>query len=216
VVLGVFAVALAACTADETPPAFPNATSSPPAVFLEPLPSGTVPAPAVAASPGPMGASGAPGAGCVSGWVTPRPGTRNRDLPLAIIRDRLGVDGGEVVVEMRMFDGPEAPPSDKGYIKTIRRWYVKLAVPGEPGAEGRFLVENRAFGAGLAAVAPFDSTGFISPDWVGFQYDTASPANLYPGLPGRWRGVPYDFVEGGAGLTIRGLPDDVEGCLDAA
>ena len=105
-----------------------------------------------------------------------------------------------------MFDGPESPPSDKGYISTIRRWYVKLAIPGAPGAEGRFLVERRGFGTGLVAVAPLGTRGFRSPDWIGFQYDVSAPLRRYPDLPGAWRGVPYDFVAGGGGLDDPGAP----------
>jgi len=66
----------------------------------------------------------------------------------------------------------------------------------------------------VAAVAPYDTSGFRSPDWTGFQWDSAdTEARAYPGLPGRWAGIPYDFVRGGAGLDIPGLPDEVRGCL---
>jgi hypothetical protein len=76
------------------------------------------------------------------------------------------------------------------------------------------LVEERVWGIGLVAVAPFDTTGFTSPDWVGFQYEAAdSMRKAYPGLPGKWAGTPYDFVKGGAGLRIPGLPRAVVGCL---
>ena len=80
-----------------------------------------------------------------------------------------------------------------------------------------FIVEARRFGRGVAAVAPYDTNGFRSPDWTGFQWDSAdTEARAYPGLPGRWTGVPYDFVRGGAGLDIPCLPDEVRGCLDGA
>jgi len=75
-------------------------------------------------------------------------------------------------------------------------------------------VESRTFGTGLVAVAPYDTNGYRSPDWVGFQFDSAdSQARVYPGLPGGWAGVPYDFVSGDAGLQIPGLPAEVVGCL---
>lgn len=122
-----------------------------------------------------------------------------------------------MVVEMRYFTGPESPPSDKGYIKTIQRWYVKLYARADLRFQGRFLVESREFGDGVAAVAPYDTEGFRSPDWSGFQWNEADPApHPYPGLPGEWSGIRYDFVKGGAGLTIPGLPDEVTGCLDGA
>jgi hypothetical protein len=131
-----------------------------------------------------------------------------------VIRRATGVEGPLVVVDLRYFVGPESPPSDKGYLLEVERWYVKLWARRDPSFRGRFLVERRRFGAGLVAVAPYDSAGFRSPDWVGFQYDPGARPRRYPGLPGTWRGVPYDFVRGGAGLRIPGLPGGVRGCLE--
>jgi hypothetical protein len=63
-------------------------------------------------------------------------------------------------------------------------------------------------------VAPYDTHGFRSPDWSGFQYDEAdADKKAYPGLPGTWSGIRYDFVRGGAGLDVPGLPDTVVGCI---
>jgi hypothetical protein len=208
-------VLAAACTAEA--PASTGFTNTPRpsrASFVEPLPPGVDPPPARELAPGPVDASGPVSPTCESGWTTPAPGTRDRAIPLRIIRDRLGVGGIPVVAELRLFKGPESPPSDKGYIQNIRRWYVVLSIPGRPGAEGRFLVEERGFGTGLVAVAPMETSGFTSPDWVGFQYDPAAPERRYPDLPGVWRGVPYDFVAGGEGITIPGLPETLVGCLD--
>jgi hypothetical protein len=124
------------------------------------------------------------------------------------------VRGPLVVTDMRYFTGPESPPSDKGYLLVVERWYVRLWARRDPAFQGRFLVEARRFGQGVSAVAPYDSEGFHSPSWIGFQYDSADtdPA-AYPGLPGTWGGVPYDFVNGGEGLTFPGLPSEVAGCL---
>ncbi|HXF72027.1 MAG TPA: hypothetical protein VNO79_05375, partial [Actinomycetota bacterium] len=157
---------------------------------------------------------GPPGPGCANGWRTPAEGDPLRALPLRVIRRTTGVEGPLVVVDLRYFVGPESPPSDKGYLLEVERWYVKLWARRDPAFRGRFLVERRRFGSGLVAVAPYDSSGFRSPDWVGFQYDPDARPERYPGLPGRWRGVPYDFVRGGAGLRIPGLPAEVRGCLD--
>ena len=153
---------------------------------------------------------------CVEGWQTPARTSPLFTDPLGIVRRTAPVDGEFVVVDMRMFVGPESPPSpDKGYLQDIRRWYIKLYVASDWSYQGRFLVESRRFGRGLSAVAPYDTTGFSSPDWIGFQWDSAeTEAVAYPGLPGRWRGIPYNFVNGGAGLEIAGLPDEVRGCLD--
>ncbi len=125
------------------------------------------------------------------------------------------MDGPLVVFDMRYFEGPESPPSDKGYLAVVQRWYIKLYAADDPAFRGRFMVEARRFGRGLAAVAPFDTHGFRSPDWVGFQYESSDrQARAYPGLPGLWEGAPYDFVEGGGGIEVPGLPAEVAGCLD--
>lgn len=157
---------------------------------------------------------GPPGPGCEGGWRTPPEGDRLRAFPLRVIRRATGVEGPLVVVDLRYFVGPESPPSEKGYLLEVERWYVKLWARRDPSFRGRFLVERRRFGAGLVAVAPYDSAGFRSPDWVGFQFDPDAPPQRYPGLPGTWRGVAYDFVRGGAGLRIPGLPEEVRGCLE--
>ena len=152
---------------------------------------------------------------CDQGWATPKAGTPPFTEPLGIIRRTTGVKGPLVVVDMRQFVGPESPPSDKGYLLEVERWYIKLYAQDDIAFQGRFLVEARTFGRGLSAVAPYDTEGFRSPDWVGFQFDSCGPlaTKSYPGLPGRWSGTPYDFVRGGAGLKIPGLPDEVLGCL---
>jgi hypothetical protein len=152
---------------------------------------------------------------CVHGWVTPLEGTARYLQPLGIIRRTTGVTGPLEVVDMRYFEGPESPPSEQGYLLEIQRWYVKLYEKDDPAFQGRFLVEARRFGRGLPAVAPYDTRGFRSPDWIGFQFDSADTTpKPYPGLPGRWEGIPYDFVRGGGGLTFPGLPSEVVGCLD--
>jgi hypothetical protein len=116
---------------------------------------------------------------------------------------------------MRYFEGPESPPSDQGYLLVVQRWYVRLYARDDPGFQGRFLIEARRFGRGVSAVAAYDTRGFRSPDWVGFQFDSADTTpERYPGLPGAWQGKPYDFVRGGAGLDLPGLPTEVAGCLD--
>jgi hypothetical protein len=132
-----------------------------------------------------------------------------------VIRRAANLAGPLVVVDMRTFVGGESPPTDKNYLKVIRRWYVKAYDPKDLTFQGRFLVEERRFGKGLAAVAPYDTHGFASPAWVGFQYDVENPQRYrYPGLPGTWSGDAYDFVDGGGGLTFPGLPPGVAGCLD--
>jgi hypothetical protein len=178
-------------------PGSPSASPTPPAL------------PAI-----PPATSGPPTGACEDGWATPAAGTAPFTDPLGIIRRQTRVKGPLVVVDVRRFTGPESPPSDQGYALVVERWYIKLYAQDDIAFQGRFLVESRTFGRGLVAVAPYDSTGFRSPDWVGFQFDSGDTARKrYPGLPGRWPGIPYDFVRGGAGLKIPGLPDEVSGCL---
>ena len=206
---------LAACSGDgsESPSTVPP-TSPPPASTIPPTSVATTPVapPSPFATPPPT--HGAVASDCVHGWVTPHEGTARFLEPLGIIRRTTGVHGPLVVMDMRYFEGPESPPSVQGYLLSVQRWYIRLYAKDDPAFQGRFLVEARRFGRGLSAVAAFDTRGWSSPDWTGFQFDTADMATrAYPGLPGTWEGVPYDFVKGGAGLQIPGLPDEVVGCL---
>lgn len=206
---------LAACE-DPSPELFPN---SPSPVSPTTFPSVSVqPSPTPPALPGRAPPTrGAASEDCVDGWMTPEEGTRLAMFPIRTIRRVVGIPGDPVVVDMRYFTGPESPPSEKGYILTIERWYVKVFSEQDLSFQGRFLVEAREFGAGVAAVAPYDTRGFRSPDWSGFEWTEADPVlRAYPGLPGEWSGIRYDFVRGGAGLMVRGLPGAVAGCMDGS
>jgi hypothetical protein len=207
-------VLLAAC--DGGPDPFDNRSPSPsPSPFPSTPTLASPTPPALPQSPPPT--KGGRSDTCVHGWKTPRSDSPLAVRPLRIIRRTVHLPGEPVVVEMRYFTGPESPPSDKGYIKTIERWYVKLYTQADLRFQGRFLVESRQFGDGVAAVAPYDTEGYRSPDWSGFQWNEADPEpRPYSGLPGAWSGIRYDFVKGGAGLDIPGLPVQVTGCLDGA
>ncbi len=125
------------------------------------------------------------------------------------------MQGPLVVVDMRYFVGPESPSSTQGYLLEVERWYIQLFAKDDITFQGRFLVEARQFGRGVASVAPYDTTGFHSPDWIGFQFRSEdTEPKTYPGLPGEWSGTPYDFARGGGGLKFSGLPDEASGCLD--
>jgi len=208
----VVAVTLVACGGAEsadslspTPPPPVSPTVVGPTTSPAPPPPTPVTAPPTA---GP--ASGT----CIDGWATPSQNSQPYLQPLGIIRRTTGIEGPLVVVDMRHFTGPESPPSEQGYIAEVQRWYVKLYAKDDPAFQGRFLVEARRFGRGLSAVAPYRSHGWRSPNWIGFQWNSADTTpKAYPGLPGAWEGTPYDFVKGGGGLTIPGLPRDVAGCL---
>jgi hypothetical protein len=196
---------------------FPNSASPTGSAFplSDPGPSASPTPPAVPEQSPPT--SGKASADCVEGWSTPPPGSPRATFPLRVIRRSVPLPGDPVVVEMRYFVGPESPPSEKGYLLEIERWYVKLYVEEDLTFQGRFLVESREFGAGVSAVAPYDTRGFRSPDWSGFAWNVSEPTpKAYPGLPGTWAGDRYDFVRGGAGLAVRGLPPEVSGCIDSA
>jgi hypothetical protein len=219
-ILVLLALGAASCdgaddTGDDGFGAMPPAESATPSDAFTPSAS-VAPSPTQPAVPEPPPETrGAATPTCVEGWRTPPRDTPLFTDPLGIVRRTAPVEGEFTVVDMRYFTGPESPPSDKGYILEIDRWYIKLFVESDWSYQGRFIVEARRFGRGVAAVAPFDTNGFRSPDWTGFQWDSAdTEARAYPGLPGRWAGIPYDFVLGGAGLEIPGLPDEVRGCLD--
>lgn len=189
-----------------SPPISP--VSSAPATTSTPVPP---PSPPASAPP----TKGSATTSCVNGWASPQANSPRFLQPLGIVRRTTGVKGPLVVTDMRYFTGPESPPADAGYLLMIERWYIKLYAKDDPAFQGRFLVEARRFGRGVSAVARYDSNGWRSPEWIGFQFDSADTTmKTYPGLPGEWEGVPYDFVKGGGGLGFPGLPAAVTGCLD--
>lgn len=204
---------LAACDGGED--TFPNGSAPSSSVPFPSTPTLASPTPpALPQTPPPT--RGVASDTCVDGWRTPPADSALAVKPLRIIRRTVRLPGEPVIVDMRYFTGPEAPPSEKGYIRTIERWYVKLYTEVDIRFQGRFLVESRVFGDGVAAVAPYDTEDFRSPDWSGFQWNEADPEPVaYAGLPGEWSGVRYDFVKGGAGLDIPGLPAEVRGCLES-
>ncbi len=210
------ALLLVACTGDEEGDGATEAPTTPPPITAVETPPASVSPTPPALPDEPPSTRGGVATDCVNGWVTPPADSPRYLQPLGIVRRTTGVSGPLEVVDMRYFVGPESPPSDKGYLLVVQRWYVKLYARDDLAFQGRFLVEARRFGRGLVAVAPYDTSGFRSPDWIGFQWDSGDPEpKAYAGLPGLWSGIPYDFVEGGEGLTIPGLPDAVSGCLDA-
>ena len=205
-------VALAACHGGSAAPIVPP-TTPPITPVTTDSPAGSPTPPAIPDVPPPT--SGAASPTCVNGWTKPLANTSGFTDPLGIIRRTTGVQGPLVVVDMRSFVGPESPSSTQGYLLEVERWYIQLYAKDDISFQGRFLIEARRFGRGVAAVAPYDTIGFRSPDWIGFQYQSEdTQPTTYPGLPGGWSGTPYDFVKGGGGLKFSGLPDEVSGCLD--
>jgi hypothetical protein len=211
------ALAVVACHRGSAgdPDPFKNSPSEATPSFGSPPPSAATASPTrPALPPQPPTTFGSAGATCAHGWMTPAVGIPRYGNPLELIRRITHHKASLKVVDMRYFLGAESPPSEQGYIKDIERWYVKVYDPKDWRFQGRFIVEQNRFGRGVVAVAPYDTKGFKALDWSGFQWDAGDlTRRTYPGLPGTWEGIRYDFVDGGAGLTIPGLPDEVVGCL---
>ncbi len=162
-------------------------------------------------APGTGGPSSGPAADCVNGWSSPAAGSAQYDDALALLDRQLEVDGPWQLDALRYFIGPDVPWNETP-ASLVERWYVRGALAADPNFRGRFLIEQRSERiAGVAAVAPYDSHGFESPDWTGFVGD--GQPTTYLGLPGQWSGTPYDFVSGGGYSGQPGLPDQVIGCL---
>jgi hypothetical protein len=189
-----------------TAPLSPSPSPPPPTATAIPLPTAP-PSP----SPSFPAAFGTPSPGCVFGWISPQQGSIEYDEALAILSAQMGVEGSWTVTEMRYFVGPEVPwilsnPNP------VERWYVRAALVDDPNFRGRWLIEKRSEEVmGVAAVAPWESFGYESPDWTGFVGE-GEPQN-YLGLPGQWSGRPYDFVTGEGDSGNPGLPDAVVDCL---
>jgi hypothetical protein len=151
----------------------------------------------------------------VNGWSAPAASSPGVASALKVIRTTLGITSPLKVDATRFFTGPESPPSQaKAYLKVVDRLYVKAQEKGDPSVGGRFLVEKRQFGIGLVAAAPLDTSGFSSDDWVGFQNEPGSVPKAVEGIPGKVAALTYNFVDGGEGLDIPGLPPAVAGCMD--
>lgn len=155
---------------------------------------------------------GAPRPGCESGWTTPAPGTPERVEPLDLIREGMGIDGRFVVDEMRHFTSPEVPWIESPRPPFVEWWYVEARLADDPAFRARWLVARRwPSVAGIAAVARYDTAGYVSPDWRAFIGDGV-PQRI-DGLPGTWVGIEFDFSTGDDGRSP-GLPVEAIGCLD--
>jgi hypothetical protein len=150
---------------------------------------------------------GRPSPSCVNGWKEPARGTALRTKPLDLLRELQGFDKEFHVVDLRYFTGPDDAnlSADSKQKTPVERWYGQVIYTGKPEFLIRFLAVRRTVGEGIVAVADYTTTGFSSPDWYGF--DGEGGKSTYPGLPGKWPGQPYDYVQAGE------LPPQVRGCL---
>jgi hypothetical protein len=181
-------------------PTTPQPGASP---SVSPTPNTTTPQTAAPVA-GPTIVPGSITSNCINGYLVPLRNTSLRFEPLTIIRNTQGVDGLFVIAEMRYFKGPDDPHLDP-QDPSVARWYVKAYLQNNPSFRGRWLVEKRSVGEGIVAVAPYDTHGFQSADWLGFEGE--GDPQPYPGLPGTWAGVSYDYVASG------NLPPQVVGCM---
>jgi hypothetical protein len=107
---------------------------------------------------------------------------------------------------MRYFTGPEVPWILYPRPPFVERWYVKASLVDDPSVRARWIVERRDENRrGIVGVAPYETSGYRSPDWRGFVGD--GEPRVVPGLPGLWVGINYDFVTGEGDGGNRGLPE---------
>jgi spore germination protein GerM len=156
----------------------------------------------------PRDTAGAATPACIAGWTSPPAGDPLRAEALDLLRISTAHQGRFVVEDIRYFVGPDT--IDPGL--EVEHWYIKARAEADSSFRGRFLVLRRNGSGGVVAVAPFDTNGWESPDWAGFEGEGELTA--FPDLPGRWAGVRYDFVTGTGGPGTPGLPGAVRGCLD--
>lgn len=149
-------------------------------------------------------------ADCVNGWAVAPEGSAEFGTAMYLIERQMEVIGPWTVDEVRYFTGPDVLWAETP-APIVERWYVKASLTDQD-FRGRWLMERRSdVDFGVVAVAPYETSGYQSPDWTGFVGD-GSPTT-YLGLPGQWTGTPYDFVSGSGYNYEPGLPDEVIGCL---
>jgi hypothetical protein len=194
--------------ASSTPAPTPSPTAS---ATLAPTATPTQPA-ALSFSPNPTLAAGSPTPGCVNGWQGLDPADPLYIEGVDILANYMGLTDPLNVVDLRYFTGPDVPWILEPHFDVVERWYVKAVLSTDPGYRGRWLIEKRTVDRlGVSAVAPFDTTGYSSPDWHGFEGEGLP--RVVAGLPGLWSGIDYDFVTGAGDSGFPGLPDQVVDCL---
>ena len=202
-------------TASPTPAPTPGTSPSPTASLIV-LPSVTptrLATPPATPSPGPtLAAVGLPSATCINGWVRPAEGDPHWVDGLQILMNYMGLTSPLSVDDMVYFVGPDPDNILDPRFEHVERWYIKATLSTDPTYRGRWLVEKRTNDRlGVSAVAPYETVGYESPDWSGFEGDGEPRA--IPGLPGLWGGIQYDFVTGEGDSGFPGLPTSQSECL---
>jgi len=131
---------------------------------------------------------------------------------MTILANYMGLTDALVVDDIRYFTGPDPDNILEPRYENLERWYIKAHLSTDPTYRGRWLLEKRTSTVlGVSAVAPWDTTGWQSPDWSGFEGDGLPRA--IEGLPGEWGGIQYDFVTGEGDGGFPGLPSSQVECL---
>jgi hypothetical protein len=124
---------------------------------------------------------------CVDGWTSPDPGSPEYEEGLGILSGYFGLRGLIEVAEIRYFTGPDVPWIDPP-LDVVRRWYLRASLVDDPDWRGKFIIEWRTdLINGVSAAAPYDTTGYQSPDWRAFVGE--GPPREVPGFPGLWSGI---------------------------
>lgn len=133
--------------------------------------------------------------------MTPPRGSALRQAPLDMMRR--SPEERFIVDEMRYFVGPE-DADVLGPRRQVERWYVKARALDEPSRRQRWLVRRARIGAGVDAVAPYDSGGYGPGIWI--RTDAVDPSLADP--------FQYPCAGREPGRKCMGLPPEVLGCLD--
>jgi hypothetical protein len=194
-------------------PGSPGAIGQPsPGCTVTPEPTVTLP-PATNPPPSPSPVAVAtPWPGCINGWTRPVEGETRWVSGLEILTGYLGLADPLIVDDMVYFVGPDPDNILEPRYERVKRWYIKGWLKSDATYRGRWLIEKRTDTVlGVSAVAPYDTTGYESPDWSGFVGDGVPRA--IDGLPGEWGGIQYDFVTGEGDSGFPGLPVSQAECL---
>ena len=195
------------------PAGSPAAISQPsPGCTATPQPTRTLP-PATQPPPSPTPvAAASPWPGCINGWTRPVEGDAKWVAGLSILTGYTGLTDPLIVDDMVYFVGPDPDNIISPRSENVKRWYIKAWLKSDTTYRGRWLIEKRTSTIlGVSAVAPYDTTGWQSPDWSGFEGEGAPRA--IEGLPGEWGGIQYDFVTGAGDSGYPGLPASQTECL---
>jgi hypothetical protein len=216
--------ALAACGGGGPTPAITLTTTQPPtpsptqptiptdSAAPTDTPQPTMSGPTLPPPPSPTLAIGLPGPTCINGYKGLPQDDPKYVEGLDHLATYLGLPVPLVVNDNRYFVGPDPENIIEPRFENVERWYFKGVLSTDPTYAGRWLYEKRTDDRqGVSAVAPYDTIGYQSPDWSGFEGD--GEPRVIAGLPGVWGGIQYDFVTGEGDGGYPGLPESQSECL---